>query len=182
LGGFPARVSFFLLGPLIFSIACGSGGAKSTPTEVPTPADAAAIRKVDFSQVGPLQTLVRQVGGTFDPKTALYADLTGDGREEAVLPLSSGGTLGNIAYQVYTLREGAPALILTSTRDPSSAGGLVMNIEDGKLVRSVGRYGPEDPRCCPSALLKTFYRWDGKDLQVEREQEVKSTPGPKAKD
>src|SRR5207302_11229719 len=134
-----------------------------------------------FTEIAPLKSLLTQVGGFFDPRTAIYADVTGDGREEAILPLSSGGTLGNVAYQVYTLSAGAPVLILTATRDQATAGGPVMTVEDGKLVRTAGRYGSEDPRCCPSALLKTSYHWDGKALQVEREQEIQAPPGPKTR-
>ncbi len=147
--------------------------------EQPTPADAEAIRALDFSQVGAFQTLVRQLAGEYDRRTVVYADLTGDGREEAIVPVGSGGTLGNVAYQVFTLRGGAPAAILTTTRDQTTPGGMIMNVEDGRLVRTTGKYGPEDPRCCPSVLVKTRYRWDGSSLQVEREDEVKSTPGPK---
>jgi hypothetical protein len=161
---------------LALSAACGSGGEPATksPTTVPpTPADALAIHNVDFLQVPAVRTLVAQVGGEVDTRSVLFADLTNDGRDEAVVPIASGGTLGNVAYVVLTMRSGTPAAILTATRDRSSPGGVSMALEDGKLVKKVGKYGPEDANCCPSALIKTTYRWDGTNLQVEREEEVK---------
>jgi hypothetical protein len=166
---------------LILLAACGSGaggGTDATPgptSEPPTPADSGAIRNVDLTQTVALQSFMRQVGGGEPDLAAVkYADLTKDGREEAVVPISSGGTLGNLGYIVLTMKGGAPASLLTATRDRNSIGGVMMNIEDGKLVKYIGRYGPEDPRCCPSMLVKTTYYWDGSALQVEREDEVKA--------
>jgi hypothetical protein len=170
-----------LLLALIFAAACGAGnGAKpeKSPTAEPTgPADANAIHDIDFGQVAALKTLAAQSGGQIDAQSALYADLTKDGRDEAIVPITSGGTLGNVAYLVLTMRSGAPVPILTATRDRSSPGGVFMTVEDGKLVKTLGKYGPEDPLCCPSELVKTTYRWDGSSLQVEREEQMKAGGG-----
>ncbi len=163
--------------------ACGSGGgpaSKPSPAPTGTPADAQAVRNVDFTQVGAVTTMLRQLGsGEVDVRSILYADLTGDGREEAVVPIASGGTLGNIAYLVFTLRGGTPATVLSRTRDRTTVSGLAVSVEDGKLIETTGEYGPEDPRCCPSALKKTYFRWDGASLQVEREETVTNPNGPK---
>ena len=127
-----------------------------------------------------MQTALRQIGsGDVDVKGIIYADLTGDGREDAVVPVTSGGTVGNIAYFVYTLQYGAPQMILTRRLEKGSAGGLKMSIVDGKLTETAAEYGAEDPLCCPSALRRTTFRWDGKQLQVEREVSEKATPTAK---
>ena len=99
----------------------------------------------------------------------IFADLTGDLREEAVVPISSSGSLGNIAYVVFRLDAGNPDLILTRTLDRSTPSGLKMSVQDGELVETAGVYGPEDPLCCPSELRKTTFRWDGTLLQVAGE-------------
>ena len=52
-------------------------------------------------------------------------------------------------------------------------------IEDGKLVEYSGEYGPQDPNCCPSVLRKTYFRWDGRKLQVEKEEKVPNPAGQK---
>jgi hypothetical protein len=155
--------------------ACGAandGGSKSPTPVPPTPADAGAIRNIDLAQVPALRTLVSQAGGEIDKQSVVYADVTSDGRDEAIVPIASGGTLGNLAYMVLTMRSGAPAPILTATRDRSTLGGIFVMVEDGKVVKTTGKYGPDDPRCCPSVLVKTTYHWDGTSLQVESEQEV----------
>jgi hypothetical protein len=175
LARFSALCFLFCLSSLLAG--CGSGDARDpAPTSEPTaPTDAGAIRDVNLLQAAAVVSAVRQIGGG-DPEVAAvkYADLTKDGREEALLPIASGGTLGNLGYVVLTMKSGAPAALLTLTRERSSISGVAASVEDGKLVKYVGRYGPEDPLCCPSILVKTTYYWDGSALQVEKEEETRA--------
>jgi hypothetical protein len=179
-----ARFSAFslalFLAPVLFVAACGSGGESGPePAESPTPTDAGAIREIDPAQAAPVQALMQQIGGgEIDRREVVYADLTEDGRDEAIVPVSSGGTLGNLGYVVLTMRSGAPAALLTVVRDRNTVGGVTLALEEGRLVKTIGRYGPEDPMCCPSVLVKTTYYWDGKSLQVEGEREI-TQAGPK---
>ena len=175
-----ALVSLFLVSLTVFACSTKkSAPPGATPTTAPTPADATAIRGVDFASVPAVAALVSQFAGQVDNHAVVYADLTGDGREDAVVPIASGGTMGNVAYVVLMLRNGRAAPILTRTVDKASRSGLQMNVVDGRLVESVGEYGPEDPLCCPSQLRKTYFRWDGANLQVEREETVKNPNQPK---
>jgi hypothetical protein len=162
---------------LAFSIACGGGaGPEAEPAEPPPPGDTAAIRGVDFRTVPDVQTLLRQLGSaSVDSDSIVYGDVTGDKREEAAVPIDSGGSLGNVAFLVFSQRAGAPSLILTRTLDSSS--GIVMQVEGGKLIETRGEFGPEDPFCCPSKLRKTSFRWDGSLLQVEREEVITNPAG-----
>jgi hypothetical protein len=105
--------------------------------------------------------------------------VTGDLREDAIVPVTSQGTLGNIGYVVYTLEGGKPHVVLTRTVDRTSASGLQMSTEDGVLLETRGVYGPDDPFCCPSQLRETTFRWDGSQLQVDNEVLVQQDPGPK---
>jgi hypothetical protein len=153
--------------------ACGSGGVERTDDEVSTPADTSSIRQLDLSTAPATQTLLSQLAsGAIDEAGTIYADLTGDLREEAVVPVTSQGTLGNIAYIVLRLDAGKPEPILTRTLDRSARHGLKMSVEGGILLESAGVYGDDDPLCCPSLLRVTSFRWDGALLQVEREERV----------
>ncbi len=167
----------------VLALAGCQSSSKSTPSASPTesasPADAGAIRNLDFSQQPAVKNLIAQFGGELDPKSIIYADLTGDLRDEAIVPISSGGTLGNLAYVVFMMKGGTPTVILTRTIDRSSRSGLQMDVENGTLVESVGQYGPEDPLCCPTYLRKTYFRWDGTSLQVDREEQVPNSTSPK---
>jgi hypothetical protein len=163
-----------------FLLACGSGGRSDTDGTAGLPGNAAAIRDIDFASLPESRALVDQLGsGAIDKASTLYADLTGDRREEAIVPVTSQGTLGNIAYLVLRLDSGKPELVLTRTLDKSSASGLQMSVEDGVLQETRGVYGPEDPFCCPSQLRETTFQWDGSKLQVKAERLVQQPPGAK---
>jgi hypothetical protein len=174
---------FLVLVPcsLFLTLACGDGGGRGSSGGGSLPGDAQAIRSLDVESLPQAKALVDQLGsGKVDEGATLYADLTGDRREEAIVPVSSQGTLGNIAYLVLRLDSGKPEVVLTRTVDRTSASGLQMSVEDGVLVETRGVYGPEDPFCCPSQLRQTTFHWDGSKLQVEAENVVKQ-PG-RAKD
>jgi hypothetical protein len=177
---------FVLSSLLVLCVACGASNAdeesKGRPTPEPTPADHSAIRLVDFASLDETQALLQRLGsGRVAEREILFQDLTGDMREEAVVPITSDGTLGNVAYLVYTMKSDDPELILTRTMDGTTASGLVMSIDDlGSLRETVGIYGNEDPLCCPSELRLTTFRWDGSALQVAGE--VKEENPNRAKD
>jgi len=172
--------AFLFVCSLVFGLACGSGGDNDSSRVTRIPQDAGAIRGLDFAGLPAAKTLLDQLGsGAVDEQAVLYADLTGDRREEAIVPVSSQGTLGNIAYLVFRLDSGKPHVVLTRTVDKSSASGLQMTTEDGVLLETRGVYGPEDPFCCPSQLRETTFRWDGSRLQVESEDLVQQPPRAK---
>jgi hypothetical protein len=146
---------------------------ESTATVAPGP----AIEGVDLSQVPAVEDLVEDTGGELLPEETLFADLTGDGANEAVVPISSGGSGGNVAYAVLGYRDGNLEKILEVKPEPE-AGRVTMAVEEGVLVETQPVYGPEDPLCCPSQLQHTYYRWDGEDLVVDH-QETETAPSVK---
>jgi hypothetical protein len=159
---------------LFLSLSCGDGRERGSSGGGSPPGDAQAVRNVDFESLPEAKTLLDQLGsGKVEEGATLYADLTGDRREEAIVPVSSQGTLGNIAYLVLRLDSGKPQVVLTRTVDRTSASGLQMSVDGGVLLETRGVYGPEDPFCCPSQLRQTTFYWDGSQLQVEAETLVK---------
>jgi hypothetical protein len=134
----------------------------ATATIVVTP----DIQAVDFSEVPAVQTLLEDRGGRLLPQQIIFAYLTGDGAEEAVVPISSGGSGGNVAYAVFGYRGGDLKELLVVT---PAAGRVTVAVEDGVLVDTQPVYAPEDPLCCPSQLLHTYYRWNGSKLVVDHE-------------
>jgi hypothetical protein len=161
---------------ILFAIACGDGGSDASPTPPPAgtpPADAGAIRSVNMSQQKDVTAQMSKIGGgEVADKEIAYADLTGDQREEAIVPISSGGTMGNIAYLVLTPTADGADLLLTRTTDAKSVSGINMAVENGVLVEYVGEYGAEDPMCCPSVLRRTTFKWDGSKLEAAGEERI----------
>ena len=179
---FALRTPVCLFTLLVFlATACGNGGDRDASSRSQSqPDDAQEIRGVDFETLGATEDLIGQLGtGAVEPDAIVYADLTGDQREEAIVPVTSQGTLGNVGYLVFALKAGKPEVVLTRTVDRTSAGGLQMSVEEGVLLETRGVFGPDDPFCCPSQLRETTFGWDGSQLQVDNEVLVQQDPGPK---
>lgn len=97
----------------------------------------------------------------------VYGDLTGDGRDEAVVltGCSTGGTAYLTEGMVYTLREGQPVEIGRVAAGSKAFGGLAsLAIEQGQLVVERHATDEDGPHCCPRYLDTTRLRWDGKTL------------------
>ncbi len=160
--------------------ACG-GGSSGTKTAAPsiapptpgvtrvatTAATAAAtganIRTLDLAAVSDVQAAVASSGGEFQPDTVIYGDLTGDGVDEAVVAINSGGNAGDIGFLVLTPRNAGTRTLFTFIPGTSVA----IEVVDGKIVVTEPVPGPDDPHCCPSELKMTTYGWNGTTFIVE---------------
>ncbi len=168
--------------------ACNGGGdddatpTPGSPTAAATTSTPAAestisniIRELDLQAVPEVQALLADTGGQYVQTNVLYADLTDDGIEEAIVPIGSGGTLGFVGFIVLTPDgDGARALVT------EKAGGAGMGIElgdDGRLAQIEPVPGPDDPECCPSMLRRTTYGWNGAALAIV---DVTTEPNPMA--
>ena len=164
-----------LLGAMVTG--CSGGGSK-TPTRTPTSAATSAstttvsrtpslgIRRVDLSAVADVRAVMAATGGEYLQDEVMYADVTGDGIDEAIVPIDSGGTAGDIAFLVLT-PSGTGTKTLFKLTPENGSGGLAVAVEGGQVVMTQPIYGPEDPNCCPGALRKTTYMWNGTSLAVE---------------
>ena len=101
------------------------------------------------------------VGGYPLLDSIVYADMDGDGAEEAAITLESGGTAGNIGFLVY--RQAGPAPTLAAWRDGYKLGLLT---ENGRLVLRSALYAGWEPNCCPSGFTLETLALAGDQLQV----------------
>ena len=173
-------VTMLVLAALI--AACGGGGGDdatpTSPAETPaataaaSPGPSSLIRRLDLPTLDAVQALLKTTGGIYVQGSVLYADLTGDDAEEAVVPVSSGGTLGDVAFLVLMLGDNVLETPLTVR--PEAGGSLSVSIEGGQLVVIEPMPGPDDPECCPSQLRRTVYAWDGDSLEIESVETVES--------
>lgn len=137
------------------------------------------IRDIDFAALPSAQALARQLFGRVDGAQVRYADVTGDGQEEALVAITSDGTFGNLAVMVFTERAGTAQEILTRLAGHDRRG-IALSVEGGQLTETAGVYGPSDANCCPSQLAKTYFRWDGAGLVVVRTETTTNAPGKQA--
>jgi hypothetical protein len=165
----------------------GSGGKKTPVATSPTATSRAqpsatpdllpsqAIRGVVLRAVGDVRGLEVQSGGArFEEALALYGDLTGDGNEEAVAPVSLDGKDTIMGFVVLTMNgTGTKSILRELPRNRRSR--LALKIEGGKLIETQSVPGLDDPECCPSTLEVTTYAWNGSALVVDS---VNTIPNP----
>jgi len=183
----PLRFLTVLAGLALVAASCGGddGGDAGTPSPQPsvartvytTPAPlqtpAGDIRDVDIASLEPVVSALEESGGSISQPDVTYADLTNDGHDEAVAPVSVDGTLGMIGFFVL-MPDGDSARVILE-EFPSDAAGLAIAIEGEKLVMTQPAPGPDDPECCPTSLRRTVYAWNGAAFAVES---VETIPNP----
>jgi hypothetical protein len=109
-----------------------------------------AIRSLDA------RGLVTSAAGKVNASAVLYADLTGDGREEAIVPLQASTAAGTVAIAVFGYdAHGAIAQLLFR-----QGAKLKASIKDGKLEITE----PVEQQGAPLKLRQTLYAWDGQAL------------------
>ena len=177
-GARPLLASMLIVAAL--SAACGSD-EPATTTPVPTDSSTAApsttappqpnvasLREVGFEAptlIGPL--IDAAGGGEVPPERVQFLDLIGgDGIDEALVVVESGGTLGDLGAGVFALIDGQPELV----QFIATAGRIEVRL--GLVVAIEGVWAADDPQCCPSQLRETSYRWDGARFAALTEQVV----------
>ena len=177
-------VSLLLLSLALAGAGCRSGGGKTgatatstlratVPAVTSTPIASAGtatpapdIRREDLSALPQVVDFTAS-GGQVDTAGVTYADLTEDGVDDAVIPISSGGEGGDIAVFVFGYGPGGLRQLLRVIPESAS---LKDNIVDGKLTITEPVSAPNDPLCCPSELRVTTYAWNGEELVVESQR------------
>lgn len=163
---------------MALAAACGGDGGEPDPAATATASTVTApaspvdsLRDVDFTSAPFAGELIGRAGGGEVPSERVhFEDLTGDGTEEAVVVVESGGTAGDVGVAVYRLVEGLPSLLFFSRL----AGRVEVRL--GTVVTQEGAYGEGDPPCCPSRLLERVFGWDGAAMALLSEQVV---PNPR---
>jgi len=194
----PLTLTFVAALAIFAAAGCRSSSSSKTPTAAPTavgtstrptavtpePTIDARIRRIDLGKDAAVSSLLADTGGKLVASEVLFADLTGDGVEEAVVPADSGGTLGDMAFVVLTPDGAGVKLLLRESPQGADAAGLAVRIEGGKLIVTQPVPGPDDPECCPTQLRETTYEWDGVALKAGAARTfpnptggVKRTPG-----
>lgn len=192
------------LGALAVVASIGGGASNASPADAADRADPQAIRAVDFgsvaqpgstcddglrftppgqipvsegrSQVLDLAQLTQLV---VDPNVS-YADLTGDGIEEAVVRVTCtfGANGAEDTVDVWGLEGDEPAMLAGVDEPPSSLDSELpptvqgVDTSDGRVVVTWSQYADGDPRCCPSQQASVPYELVDGELEPAGEPSV----------
>jgi len=108
------------------------------------------------SQVARSVKVTLKKGGFVD-RRVLFADLTGEGKDDAVVMVHSGGSAGRIALYVFSAGSGRDLKIVYRNQRLYRA--RVRLRKPAQFVYSVPRYGAGDALCCPSSYRETALGW-----------------------
>jgi len=99
------------------------------------------------------------LGGYALVDDATFADLDGDGAEEAIIPVASGGTAGLLGFLLYHEDTLRPRLVLVETGYKMS-----FTVEDQRLIVYRPNYVGFEPNCCPTSITRSTNTLQGDRL------------------
>lgn len=180
------------LAPLATACTSNSDAAGSTNTVVP-PASKADVHSVDWRNAsysvacpdlkGPADqqvpvTLTNGSGSTapvtwfgapvkldVSLKSVQFGDLTGDGRDEAVVRLACTPHDSNgIAQEIQVFGPGSELLGTPALRNPTGSDFApaieTLKVADGRITGTADYWSATDPHCCPSQTKPFTFTWD----------------------
>ena len=138
---------------------------------------------------------LRRIGMSY--LTTKYMDLTGDGKDEALVVLkveTAGSAIPQFVY-IYDWKDEKPELIWYFRTGDRADGGLKsMNVESGQFV--VELFGQDrfllggietgkitddyEQLCCPTYFTRTYYKWNGKNFLMNKKRLTFSVADPNA--
>jgi hypothetical protein len=151
-----------------------SGGSDAQPSK-----SQQLFRKTlldDARTTSAIKKLLRERGGIVAPEIE-FADLTGDGRSDAVVRVDSGGAAGAVAVYVFSTDGKAEDSPLRAIYRSQRLYRAKAEVVDATLALRVPRYIEGDDVCCPAKLVERVYAWNdaAKELRQRSSQEL---PGP----
>jgi hypothetical protein len=112
--------------------------------------------------------------GGFVDQGVLFADLTGEGKDDAVVAVDSGGSAGIVALYVFSAGSGKDLQVVYRNQGLYRA---QARINPGPaLVYSLPQYKDGDEICCPAAYRETTLKWSPKSKRFGVAQRRTVTP------
>ncbi len=130
----------------------------------------------DAKTTSAVKGLLRKRGGFVAPEIEA-ADLTGDGRSDAIVLVENGGAAGAMALYVFST-HGKPANSESRAvyRSQRLYRGTI-EVAGNQLIVRVPRFASGDDVCCPDKLIERVYTWsEGAKTLVKRSARVIEGP------
>jgi hypothetical protein len=118
-----------------------------------------------------VKSMLRSGRGFVEP-APLFADVTGDGKSDALVRVLDGGAAGAVAvYVLSTDGTKSSALRVVMRNQRLYRATLKLNAAHDLVVRTP-IFAPGDPLCCPSRARDRTYAWDAKTKTMQRSSSV----------
>lgn len=151
-----------------------TGGSSAAPSK-----SQALFKKTllaDPATTASIKDLLSARGGIVAPEIT-FADLTGDGRSDAVVMVDTGGVAGAVALYVFSTDGAAEDSDLRAVYRSQRLYRASAEVSAGTLVVTTPRYVEGDDVCCPAKVVNRVYAWSpgNKTLTLRNSEEQ---PGP----
>jgi hypothetical protein len=117
-----------------------------------------------------VKRLLNRKTGLVDPRSG-FLDITGDGRQDALVLVTTGGAAGTVALYVFSSHgqdAGSDQTKLTVLFRLQSLYRATFRINGQTLSVLEPRYAKGDDLCCPKKLRERDYQFDAKQLTFKR--------------
>ena len=168
------RTVFSLLAAVALALAVAlltSGGSSAKPSK-----SQELFRKAlldDERTTSAIKDLLRTGGGIVAPDIT-FADLTGDGRSDAIVLVDTGGVAGAVALYVFSTHGEDEDADLRAVYRSQRLYRAWAEVSDATLTLSTPRFAEGDDVCCPAKIVRRVYVWSSgaKTLRLRDSDEV----------
>ncbi len=159
------------LAPALALTLLTSGGSSAAPSKSQTLFEKTLL--ADAKTTSAIKELLRERGGIVAPDIT-FADLTGDGRSDAVVLVDTGGVAGAVALYVFSTHGQAEESDLRAVYRSQRLYRADAEVADATLIVRTPRFGEGDDVCCPAKIVQRVYVWSARNkaLRLRRSDEV----------
>ena len=133
-----------------------SGGSSAAPSK-----SQELFRKTllaDERTTSAIKDLLRTGGGIVAPDIT-FADLTGDGRSDAIVLVDTGGVAGAVALYVFSTHGEDEDADLRAVYRSQRLYRASAEVSDAALTLTTPRFAAGDDVCCPAKVVRRVYTW-----------------------
>lgn len=153
-----------------------SGGSSAKPSQSQQLFRASLLK--DAKTTTAVKRLLSDRGGFVAPDIE-FADVTSDGRSDAVVSVDTGGAAGRIAVYVFSTDGKAADSPLRVIYRSQRLYRASTQVRDGMLILRAARYAAGDDLCCPAKTAERTYAWSAAQQRFNRRstREIDGSPG-----
>lgn len=168
------RTVFSALAVVALTVAAAllaTGGSSAAPSK-----SQELFRKAllaDERTTAAIKDLLRTGGGIVAPDIA-FADLTGDGRSDAIVLVDTGGVAGAVALYVFSTHGEGEDADLRAVYRSQRLYRASAEVSDAALTLTTPRFAAGDDVCCPDKVVRRVYAWSSgaRTLRLRASDEV----------
>jgi hypothetical protein len=173
------RIALSLLAAPILALAVtllSTSGSSADPSKSQSLFKKALL--TDDKTTTAIKDLLRERGGIVAPDIT-FADLTGDGRSDAVVLVDTGGVAGAVALYVFSTHGEAEDSDLRAVYRSQRLYRASTEIADATLIVRSPRFAAGDDVCCPAKVVQRVYAWSAgrETLRLRRSRELAGPTG-----